>query len=151
MCCSSKDAFKGVCGGGRIHTAQTATCIIQPWSWAAGGKCTVCSSPGDNESKRRKKKTNGGKTWQEKDARTMTSIMANTWMGTRRGEVVQGRRGRTEILYAVFSSWILFWNVCHICQRSAPDSLWCTPAHVAFTGAGLVIVQRAALPLSFLF
>lgn len=27
MCCSSKDAFKGVCGGGLIHTAETSMCM----------------------------------------------------------------------------------------------------------------------------
>lgn len=30
MCCSSKDAFKGVCGGGLIHTAETSMCRTQP-------------------------------------------------------------------------------------------------------------------------
>lgn len=38
MCCSSKDAFKGVCGGGLIHTADTAMCTIQPRRWPLEGE-----------------------------------------------------------------------------------------------------------------
>lgn len=106
MCRSSKDAFKGVCGGGRIHTAQTAMCMIQPWSWAAGEQCPVHSSTGDNGSKRGGKKRRmgdnvaGGRR-ADNDKHHGKHVDEDTQAWRRRP---QGRRGRTEILYAIFSS-----------------------------------------------
>lgn len=150
MCRSSKDAFKGVCGGGRIHTLHKLqrALTIQPWSWAALEHCTVFSPPGDNGSERGGEKDEWGIRWPERDERTMPSIMANTWMRTRAEE---GRRGRTAILYAIFSSWLLLWKTCHICQRRSPDSSGCTPAHAVFMGAAFGMIQRASLSIWFLF
>lgn len=61
----------------------------------------------------------------------------------------QGRRGRTEILYAIFSSLLLFWKVYQICQQSSSDSPWCTPAHVVFMGAVDIDIYHCAALLAY--
>lgn len=75
--------------------------------------------------------------------------MASTWMRTRkRGDVV---RREDEVGLRFYMQYFLLWKVWHVCQRSSPDSFWCTPAHVVFIGAVCDVSQRAASPVWFLF
>lgn len=75
-------------GESTLHKLQRALS-----SRGAGLQCTVYSSPGDNGSERGKK-DEWGIAWLEKDARTMTSIMANTWMRTRNVEASSAGKTR---------------------------------------------------------
>lgn len=132
-------------GESTLHKLQRALS-----SRGAGLQCTVYSSPGDNGSERGKKTNGGLRGWRKTHGQWQASWPTRGWGHAAWRRRPQGRRGRTVILYAIFSSWLLFLKACHICQWSSPDSSWCTPAHVVFIGDVFDIIQRAALPVWFL-
>lgn len=139
MCCSSKDAFKGVCGGGLIHTAQTAKCMIQPRRWAAGSSHAFFT--GHNGSFVERWRIKGTAT----DAGTTSAIVANTWI-TERWRVCEKQVKVGFFFHAVLLGW--YGKYATSVSRARLTALSVSIAHactLCLYWAIIEINQRAAL------